>query len=79
MRKNGKSPFFSDLVIQLEPSALAGLYGPIQLAKQQLKIDQFENITHICWATGGSLLPKDIFEKYLKKGIQLLKRNGKSV
>jgi D-serine dehydratase len=65
--------------IQLEPSALAGLYGPIQLAKQQLKIGQFENITHICWATGGSLLPKDIFEEYLKKGIQLLKRNGKSV
>jgi D-serine dehydratase len=66
--------------IQLEPSALAGLFGPVQAARQrQLKLDQFENITHICWATGGSLLPKDVFEDYVEKGAKLRKRNGKSV
>lgn len=53
--------------IYLEPSALAGFMGPIFLSKsegleyikKQNLIDQKNNITHICWATGGSLVPKE--------------------
>ena len=62
--------------IYLEPSALAGFMGPIFLSKsegleyikKQNLIDQKNNITHICWATGGSLVPKDIMDEYYKIG-----------
>ena len=48
--------------IFLEPSALAGFLGPIFLA------DKFEdeNITHMCWGTGGSLVPEDVREELIK-------------
>jgi D-serine dehydratase len=57
--------------IYLEPSALAGFYGPIQLqkegqqyiAKQGLN-EKMANATHIVWATGGSMVPKDVMESY---------------
>lgn len=62
--------------IRLEPSALAGVYGPVLLAKEKNKkylnlqniMDKKDNITHICWATGGSLVPEDIMKKYYEKG-----------
>lgn len=66
--------------IRLEPSALAGVYGPVLLAKEKNKkyltqqsiMDKKNNITHICWATGGSLVPKDIMKKYYEKGKGIL-------
>lgn len=62
--------------IYLEPSALAGFMGPIFLSssegleyiEKQNLIAQKNNITHICWATGGSLVPKDIMDEYYKIG-----------
>ncbi|MEH7252622.1 D-serine ammonia-lyase [Neobacillus niacini] len=63
--------------IQLEPSALAGVHGPIQLFRDEngqeyiesnnLK-DKIKNASHIAWATGGSMVPKDVMETYYKKG-----------
>ncbi|MBU8881307.1 D-serine ammonia-lyase [Bacillus sp. FJAT-29790] len=63
--------------IQLEPSALAGVHGPIQLFRDEygqeyiesnnLK-DKIKNTSHIAWATGGSMVPKDVMETYYKKG-----------
>lgn len=50
--------------IYLEPSALAGFLGPIFISKQ-CKID---NATHMCWATGGSLVPEDMKNNYYKEG-----------
>lgn len=47
--------------IFLEPSALAGFLGPI-FAGEKYKN---ENITHICWGTGGSLVPENIRKKIL--------------
>lgn len=47
--------------IFLEPSALAGFLGPIYTADRY----KDENITHLCWCTGGSLVPKEIREKLL--------------
>lgn len=66
--------------IYLEPSALAGIPGPIDLFKDEagqkyiennnLK-DKMKNASHIAWATGGSMVPKDIMEAYYKKGCEL--------
>lgn len=63
--------------IRLEPSALAGVYGPIQLFRDEagqkyieshnLK-DKRHNVSHIAWATGGSMVPKNVMEAYIKKG-----------
>ncbi|KWW17384.1 D-serine dehydratase [Peribacillus simplex] len=60
----------------LEPSALAGAYGPIHLLSHQTGREYLENhkllekmnkATHIIWATGGSMVPKDMMEQYLAK------------
>jgi len=63
--------------IKLEPSALAGIHGPIQLFRDEagqkyiennnLK-NKMKNVSHIAWATGGSMVPKDVMETYYKKG-----------
>ncbi|WML37576.1 D-serine ammonia-lyase [Clostridium sp. OS1-26] len=66
--------------IYLEPSALAGIPGPIDLFKTEagqkyiennnLK-DKMKNASHIAWATGGSMVPKDVMEAYYRKGFEL--------
>ncbi|MTT31176.1 D-serine ammonia-lyase [Terrilactibacillus sp. BCM23-1] len=65
--------------IYLEPSALAGMLGPIQLLKNgqsYLKTNDLMNKmkkgTHIVWATGGSMVPAEIMKEYDKKGQALL-------
>lgn len=47
--------------IFLEPSALAGFLGPI------LTSDKYKNekATHMCWGTGGSLVPLEARERFL--------------
>lgn len=47
--------------IFLEPSALAGFLGPIFTSSKYKE----ENITHLCWGTGGSLVPKEVREEFL--------------
>lgn len=68
--------------IFLEPSALAGIPGMVNIltskeGKKYLKDnnleDKLENITHIAWATGGSMVPKDMMDEYYNKGVSLLK------
>ena len=59
--------------IRLEPSALAGVAGPVRLFRDSagqtyleendLK-EKMKNATHICWATGGSMVPKDVMDAY---------------
>ncbi len=49
--------------IFLEPSAAAGFLGPIFTSKKY----QSENITHLCWGTGGSLVPQESKELILEK------------
>ncbi|MGG1397035.1 D-serine ammonia-lyase [Bacillus salipaludis] len=63
--------------IRLEPSALAGMAGPVQLfkngsnyiAKHNLK-DKMKNASHIVWATGGSMVPQEMHEVYYQKGLE---------
>ncbi|TLS37003.1 D-serine ammonia-lyase [Pseudalkalibacillus caeni] len=63
--------------IQLEPSALAGMYGPVQLSKtDDVSLVKLNNSlasgTQLVWATGGSLVPEKIMVEDYKKGKTLL-------
>ncbi|MEL0658615.1 D-serine ammonia-lyase [Psychromonas arctica] len=60
--------------IQLEPSALAGVIGPIIVTqnkeyKQRLGFDdvKMRNATHLVWATGGGMVPQKEMASYLAK------------
>lgn len=63
--------------IYLEPSACAGFLGPILINMEEGKkyiqrhnlSDKMNNSTHIVWATGGNLVPKNIMESYYKSGL----------
>ena len=63
--------------IYLEPSALAGMYGPVLTEKspQFRNYIEKENLralmiqgTHVVWATGGSMVPKNEMASYYKQG-----------
>lgn len=54
--------------LRLEPSALAGIIGPLMLRDA---IDA-PNVTHLSWSTGGSLVPPDEYKHYYKTGKQIL-------
>ena len=61
--------------IQLEPSALAGMQGPVvvtnnseYLERMQFTPQQLQNATHLVWATGGGMVPKEEMQKYLNSG-----------
>jgi D-serine dehydratase len=62
--------------IRLEPSALAGMIGPVKLSEEgaayledQQLTATMSNGTHIVWATGGSMVPKEMMEEYYQKGL----------
>ena len=52
--------------IKLEPSALAGMFGPIMLSK---KLSGLPNGYHLIWATGGNMVPIEEQNKYYKQGV----------
>lgn len=67
--------------IRLEPSALAGIPGSINLFKSEAGkkyitdnnlTSKMSSATHIAWATGGSMVPKEVMDLYYKKGRELL-------
>ena len=51
--------------IHLEPSALAGMFGPIMLSK---KMRALPDGYHLVWATGGSMVPMTEQEEYYRQG-----------
>lgn len=62
--------------VQIEPSACASFIGPAKLLefedsikylKDNNLLESKDNFTHIAWATGGNLVPKEIMESYLQK------------
>lgn len=60
--------------IQLEPSALAGMIGPIVVINNheyrlRMKFDNsvMNNATHLVWATGGGMVPEQEMRSYLAK------------
>ncbi len=66
--------------IYLEPSALAGMPGPVLMAspgaeeylQREKLIPCMQNATHIIWATGGSMVPAGEMERYYQAGKALL-------
>jgi len=63
--------------IRIEPSSCAAFEGPLHLADsaadylESCKIteEMLKNSVHISWATGGSLVPREISDKYLETHI----------
>lgn len=63
--------------IFLEPAAIAGLPGSIRMLnskagqdylKENNLVDKMSNATHISWATGGSMVPKEDMDVFYNKG-----------
>ncbi len=52
--------------IRLEPSALAGMAGPVRLAAAGHHV--LDDAIHLVWATGGGMVPEEEMAKYLAKG-----------
>lgn len=66
--------------IRLEPSATAGLAGPEFLVRHAqgrafCEYQQIQNVlpqaTHVVWTTGGSFVPQEQFEAFLKQAAAL--------
>ena len=64
--------------IYLEPSALAGMYGPVLASSNGVMkayadaVADPSNLTHLVWATGGSMVPAGEMQKYYAAGKSLL-------
>lgn len=56
--------------IRLEPSALAGMYGPVltQTVPEFKTWRELHGATHLVWATGGSMVPETEWMKYYWAG-----------
>lgn len=63
--------------IYLEPSALAGMYGPVLTQKSAAiqkyiaesgLADKMSHALHLVWATGGNMVPRDEMKKCYEKG-----------
>lgn len=56
--------------IWLEPSALAGMYGPVltQTSPAFREFCDLPGAIHLVWATGGSMVPTDEMQKYYQIG-----------
>lgn len=50
--------------IRLEPSALAGMTGPIQAIRNVVPRADAPSATHLVWATGGSMVPETEMDIY---------------
>ncbi|MCY7783186.1 MULTISPECIES: D-serine ammonia-lyase [unclassified Bacillus (in: firmicutes)] len=66
----------------LEPSALAGMFGPVQLfsTEEGRRFSQKYNMkhaVHVVWGTGGSMVPKEEMAAYNRIGAGLLENEMK--
>lgn len=50
--------------IRLEPSALAGMTGPIHTIQNDIQNAASSSATHLIWATGGSMVPETEMDMY---------------
>lgn len=65
--------------IDIEPSSTAGFVGPWRVLndaeyRSRMGFDEtvIAKATHIAWATGGSMVPRDEMRSYIEKGQSLL-------
>jgi D-serine dehydratase len=71
--------------LRLEPSAAAGLAGPLRLVRsaagrawlaEQGLLSQLPQATHLAWTTGGALLPDAEFAQFLERGEAVIHRQA---
>lgn len=65
--------------LMLEPSALAGMYGPVLMAADPVFAaypsatgicqEAMEQAVHLVWATGGSMVPPEELQHYYETGL----------
>ncbi|MDO4605639.1 MAG: D-serine ammonia-lyase, partial [Helcococcus sp.] len=62
--------------IRIEPSSTSSIVASKALftykeAREYFEkydlVDKLDNITHICWATGGNLVPNEVMDEYLNR------------
>ena len=53
--------------LRIEPSAAAGLAGPARVSAA-LPAEALAHATHICWLTGGAMVPEAEMESYVARG-----------
>lgn len=63
--------------IHLEPSALAGMIGPVKISNegndylmQHNLVNKMSTATHIVWGTGGNMVPAEVMQGYYRKGLE---------
>lgn len=63
--------------IRIEPSAVIGFSGCARIFTQQANMTTVTNqhITHVVWATGGSMVPESVWLEYFEAGKMLLNSN----
>ncbi|NTU25211.1 D-serine ammonia-lyase [Bacillus tequilensis] len=66
----------------LEPSALAGMFGPVQLfsteeGRRCIRKHHMEHAIHVVWGTGGSMVPPEEMAAYHRIGADLLENEMK--
>ncbi|WP_153731166.1 D-serine ammonia-lyase [Sporosarcina obsidiansis] len=54
--------------IWLEPSALAGMAGPVQVIMSNIPSADSSKATHLVWATGGNMVPEEEMQSYYQQG-----------
>jgi len=54
--------------IRLEPSALAGMTGPVHTIREDIRGAAATTATHIVWGTGGSMVPEEEMRLYYEMG-----------
>ena len=67
--------------LKLEPSALAGMYGPVLMATNPvfsaypssvgISDEAMDQAVHLVWATGGSMVPPEEMRTYYEAGKNL--------
>ena len=73
-----KAQFADTEGLKLEPSALAGMYGPVLMMDDPVLADYpssagishetMNRAVHLVWATGGSMVPPEEMQQYYESG-----------
>ncbi len=64
--------------IMAEPSALAGMMGPVHTIRAGRPDAQSADARHLVWSTGGGMVPEDVMKAYYTEGKSIELFPGKS-
>ncbi|MDW0109935.1 D-serine ammonia-lyase [Sporosarcina aquimarina] len=64
--------------IAAEPSALAGMMGPIHTISSDVVGSRSSASRHLIWSTGGGMVPEEVMKEYYNQGLNVELFPGKS-